>query len=367
MSELNQLPMFFLGANAPGGFVSAFGKAYDPMDGWRVYIIKGGPGTGKSTLMKKAAALLAEKDDSVFLSPCTGDPWSLDAVTAENQKVMLLDGTAPHVVEPQYPGVCESLIDLGSCWDGEKLRANRRKILSVCRENKLLHERAARYITAAGSLLSDSCRIAGECADLEKAARFGEGLAGRLIPVKPGSKAAGRETVRFLSGITPKGLLFFRDTIGSCCDRVVILSDEYGACAHQILEAARQTALEAGWDVVTCPSPFAPEERLEHVLIPGLSLGFCTENRCLKLDRDDRRIHARRFTDLPALRRRKQRLTFNRRAAKELLQGASELLAEAKAVHDEMEKYYVEAMDFAKVNEMTARVLGQLEKLPDLR
>ena len=103
------------------------------------------------------------------------------------------------------------------------------------------------------------------------------------------------------------------------------------------------------------------------MLIPGLSLGFCTENRCLKLDRDDRRIHARRFTDLPALRRRKQRLTFNRRAAKELLQGASELLAEAKAVHDEMEKYYVEAMDFAKVNEMTARVLGQLEKLPDLR
>ena len=122
MSELNQLPMFFLGANAPGGFVSAFGKAYDPMDGWRVYIIKGGPGTGKSTLMKKAAALLAEKDDSVFLSPCTGDPWSLDAVTAENQKVMLLDGTAPHVVEPQYPGVCESLIDLGS-WSGTESSA----------------------------------------------------------------------------------------------------------------------------------------------------------------------------------------------------------------------------------------------------
>ena len=314
MSDLKQLPMFFLGANAPGGFVSAFGKAYDPTDGWRVYIIKGGPGTGKSSLMKRAVEILAQKDDKVFLSPCTGDPNSLDAVVAETAKVMILDGTAPHVVEPKYPGACESLVDLGACWDGEMLRQNRLGILKTTRENKQLHERASRYITAAGSLLADSYKIAGECTDLEKAARFGAGLAHRLIPAA--GKRKGKETVRFLSGITPKGLLFFRDTLDAYCDQLVILSDDYGASSNAILTEIRGAAMESGWDTVICPNPFAPEEQLDHILIPGLRLGYVTENRYLKLDRDDRRIHARRFTDLAALRRRKQRLTFNRRASR---------------------------------------------------
>lgn len=365
MSDLNKLPMFFLGANAPGGFVSAFGKAYDPTDGWRVFIIKGGPGTGKSTLMKRAAEALKAKDDHVFLSPCTGDPWSLDAVTAETCKVMLLDGTAPHVVEPRYPGACESLVDLGSCWDGEKLLQNRLGVVKASRENKQLHERASRYITAAGSLLNDSCRIAAECTDLEKAARFGAGLARRMIPSAGKNRRPGRETVRFLSGITPKGLIYFKDTLSLYCDQLVVLSDDYGASANAILETVRLAALEAGWDIIVCPCPFAPEERVDHILIPALGLGFCTENRYLKLDRDDRRIHARRFTDLAALRRRKQRLTFNRRAARELLQGAAELLAEAKAAHDELEKFYIDAMDFDKVNAMAQKVLDEIGRLPD--
>lgn len=370
MSDMNQIPVFFLGANAPGGFVSAFSKAYDPADGWRVFIIKGGPGTGKSTLMKRAAQILADKDDRVFLSPCTGDPWSLDAVTAETQKVMILDGTAPHVVEPVCPGVCESLVDLGSCWDGGLLREKADEILAVSRENKLLHERAGRYISAAGALLADSTHIAAACTDMERAVRFGQGLSRKLIPAAPrgeGGRGDGREYIRFLSGITPKGLLFFRDTLERYCDRLVILSDDYGAASGAILEAVRANALAAGWNIIACPCPFAPEERLDHLLIPGLRLGFCTENRYLKLAREDRRIHARRFTDLPALRLKKQRLTFNRRAARELLQGAAELLAEAKAVHDALEKYYMAAMDFQKVDQMADRVLSELKALPALR
>lgn len=368
LNQFKQIPMFFLGANAPGGFVSAFPKAYDPTDGWRVFIIKGGPGTGKSTLMKRAAQLLTAKDAHVFLSPCTGDPWSLDAVTAETQKIMILDGTAPHVVEPSCPGVCESLVDLGSCWDGAALREKGREILAVSRENKLLHERASRYISAAGSLLKDSTHIAAACTDLERAARFGQALARKLIPAASRTGAGdGREIVRFLSGITPRGLVFFRETLETYCEHLVILSDDYGAASGAILEAVRTAALAAGWDIIACPCPFAPEERLEHVLIPELSLGFTTESRFLKLKRDDRRIHARRFTDLPALRLKKQRLTFNRRAARELLQGAAELLAEAKTVHDALEKYYIAAMDFDKVNKMTDTVLAELADLPDLR
>jgi Cdc6-like AAA superfamily ATPase len=44
---------FFLGANTPQGFVSRYDQLADPTDGWHEFVIIGGPGTGKSTMMKK--------------------------------------------------------------------------------------------------------------------------------------------------------------------------------------------------------------------------------------------------------------------------------------------------------------------------
>ena len=45
-------PKYLLGANSCEGFVSYFADNYDALSDWRAYIIKGGPGTGKSSFMK---------------------------------------------------------------------------------------------------------------------------------------------------------------------------------------------------------------------------------------------------------------------------------------------------------------------------
>ena len=41
----------FLGANTPKGFVSLFDELYNPYTTKNAYIIKGGPGTGKSSFI----------------------------------------------------------------------------------------------------------------------------------------------------------------------------------------------------------------------------------------------------------------------------------------------------------------------------
>ena len=53
---------YFLGCNSAEGFVSLFNELYDPYDGWTLYIIKGGPGTGKSTLMKNLCKFADNKN-----------------------------------------------------------------------------------------------------------------------------------------------------------------------------------------------------------------------------------------------------------------------------------------------------------------
>lgn len=87
---------FFLGANTPQGFVSRFDQLADANDGWREFVIKGGPGTGKSSLMKKVAEHAGGRCSHVELIHCSSDVDSLDGVILGDIKTSIADGTAPH-------------------------------------------------------------------------------------------------------------------------------------------------------------------------------------------------------------------------------------------------------------------------------
>ena len=353
------LPDYFFGANAPRGFVNCFDQLYDPLDGHRAYILKGGPGTGKSSLMKRAAEVMLAAGQKVELVHCSSDPSSLDAVLFPDCKACIADGTAPHVMEPKYPGACERLIHLGDCWDADLLEKQHENIIAVCKQNSALHARASRYITAAGSLLDDSFGIDCECCDMDAAEAFAKRLAAAHFPKPTGKR--GKESVRFLSAITPDGIVFQQQTLVSQCKTILAIEDEYGAAASIILSTLRALALESGLDIITCPCAMAPQRKTDHLIIPSLSLAFCTANRYLPVLCDTgRRIHARRFRNVELQKQRRPRLSFNRRAIYELLGGAVDLLDQAKQVHDLIEAYYIDAMNFEKIDAITNRIIAEL-------
>ena len=120
---------FFMGANTPEGFYSLFDGLYSAAEGWRAFVIKGGPGTGKSTLMKRIAAEADARGLFCERIHCSSDPNSLDAVILPGLKIAVADGTPPHAIEPRYPGVCEKIVDLGACRDDAVLRADAEKII----------------------------------------------------------------------------------------------------------------------------------------------------------------------------------------------------------------------------------------------
>ncbi|MBQ8267623.1 MAG: hypothetical protein IJZ21_04485, partial [Clostridia bacterium] len=122
---------YFLGANSAEGFVSHFGDSFDSLNGWRGIIIKGGPGTGKSSFMKYIVAKAVDAGYDVELCPCSSDPDSLDGIIIKEIKTVVLDGTSPHVAEPVYPGASEEIINLGEFWNSEKLRAAADQIIYV--------------------------------------------------------------------------------------------------------------------------------------------------------------------------------------------------------------------------------------------
>lgn len=87
---------FFLGANAPSGFYSLYDELLPPERAQRIFLLKGGAGCGKSTLMGKVADALAGTGEDVEYIRCSGDPDSLDAVLFPHLGVAIVDATAPH-------------------------------------------------------------------------------------------------------------------------------------------------------------------------------------------------------------------------------------------------------------------------------
>lgn len=335
---------YFLAANSGEGFVSSFDGNYDCASGWRAYIIKGGPGTGKSSFMKYVTKKATDKGYAVELCPCSSDPDSLDGVIIKDIKVIILDGTAPHVVEPKFVGVCEEIINLGEFWQSEKLRERAESIINISAQNKKLHQTAAVYISTAGELIMDNFNLAERFTDLKKAKTFGKKVAKQLIPKQNNSTP--NEWVRFLGGVTPKGVMAFKGTIENFYKNVVIICDKHGVASNAIMQNVRETALARGYEIITIKNPFLPSKIIDHVLIPQLSIAFAREYDYMKFNENYRRIHARRFTNVNVLRECRNRITFNRRVTRELLLGAVETLEKAKKVHDKLEKYYIDAMNF---------------------
>lgn len=98
MSEKREPATFFLGANSPQGFVSRFDQITFPVQDMYTFILKGGPGIGKSTWMHDLCDQLKDQCDDIELIACCSDVNSLDAVVFHDWNVAVLDGTAPHAV-----------------------------------------------------------------------------------------------------------------------------------------------------------------------------------------------------------------------------------------------------------------------------
>lgn len=354
---------FFLGASTPQGFVSKFDHLTDKTDGWRTLIIKGGPGSGKSTMLKKIAAIFP--GEKLELIHCASDFDSLDAVICPGRKLAVADGTAPHVLEPKYPGAAESIIDVSSCWNEDTLYACRGDIIGLSQSCSRCHEHGYRFLSAAASLIGDTYRLALESVNTAKLSAYCARLCEREFKSNPGHTA--HESVRFLTAVTNKGVTTLTDTAKALCDRVYLISDDYGAVSRLILSHARAAALAAGYDVISCYCPLSPYEKLEQLFIPKLSLGFMTSNRFHDFSEtiDPYRIvNSRRFSDPAKLKANKKRITFNRKAAAQMIEQASVLLRDAKKLHDELETYYISATDFEKVDALTGKVIEKVRAYP---
>lgn len=339
---------FYLGANSPMGFYSLYDQLIDPALAEDYFLIKGGPGCGKSTLMHQVARTMEARGLDVEYIQCSGDPNSLDAIAIPALGAALVDATAPHVMEPQYPGVVERYVNLGECYDTPALKAIKSDIIGCMKGYKSCYNRAYRCIAAAAQIREDSRTLLLTPAVEERLVKRSRGILSRECKRTGGEPGHAKQ--RFLDAITCQGVVCNFETVDVLCKRVYELCDTYGL-GHTLLTHLAAGAMSAGYDVILCPDPMAPE-RILHLLVPALSLGFVTSTptQPYPSKRPYRRLRLDAMADQELLHRNKARLRFSRKISAALVDEAVDSMAQAKTMHDELEALYNPHVDFDRVH-----------------
>ncbi len=376
----------FPGGNTSRGFYSYYDYILSQEEANRIFIIKGGPGVGKSTLMKRVANEVIRRGYDVELMHCSSDPGSLDGIVIPKASVALMDGTAPHIVEPKTPGAIDEIINLADYWNEEGIVSNRLEIINISKEIRNLFARAYSYIKAAFLIYKDTESIYSNAMDHQKTNNIAQNIIANLfwkhskdemdqdltvqssLAFQFSNRIANKKGIwrkLFASAITPQGLVNHLNTV-LVTKKIYKIKGGKGTGVEGLMTKIATAAVENGFDVECFYCALEPD-KLEHVVILGKNIAFTTVNAYHNADIEaDEEIDLSEFINYSLLEPNKRDIEFNEAQFDYLMGRAIETLKMAKTKHDELERYYIPYMDFdsveAKTQEIIKKVLEYIEK-----
>lgn len=359
MSEL--IKHYFACGNTAKGFQNFFASNLKNLD--KVYILKGGPGTGKSSLMKKIGSAVISKGIPVEYIHCSSDPSSLDGIIIRKIGTAIVDGTAPHVIEPTAPGAIEEYVNLGVAWDVDELAKHKNKILFLQSEISACYPKAYNCFSRALCIHDEWEKIYIDHMNFKKANQFTETVIEKVLGKTYFDKKSS-VMHRFFGGSTAQGPLNYVQELTQNLSTRYFIKGRPGSGKSTMLKKILATAQTRGLDVEVYHCSFDPDS-LDMLLFPELDLCifdstapheyFPSRSSDTILDMYAELITPHTDEDYAL-----EIADISKRYKATIAEGTSHL-AYAKYLHDDLEKYYIAATDFAKINNITDTLLDKIK------
>jgi len=341
-------PTFFAGANTAEGFAGEYHSIADEKKLERVYIIKGGPGTGKSTMMRKCAELAEKNGLPGVRYLCGSDPDSLDCVVLDG-RIAVLDGTAPHIRDMIYPGASSELLDLSSFWDSCVLEQERDAVVSAASRKSEYYSAAYEYLSAAELIERDKRQLSEKVFLKEKAAAY----IGRLMKKlgKP-KNPKGKITYVRTHGLTMKGA-YALDSLHA--EYRYTVADCYG-CAPLFMKLVLDKLKGAGYSLTVSKLPVP--DSVVSILIEDCGVLITASGH----GSGEKSVNLSRFADDSACAEIRGEFRLASKLQSSCMDEALDRLAKAAEEHFALEEIYIRAMDFDALGAYTGKLLKGIEK-----
>ena len=338
---------YFAAANSYGGFISYFNNVFNSNNFESIYVLKGGPGTGKSSFMKKLCEYFSDKNTTVEEIYCSSDPNSYDGliVHRNGKSIAVIDGTAPHERDAVIPGAVDSIINLGESLDKKWLRAKRDSILKLVKEKSDAYRTAYFYLSIAGVAAAEINRKESESYLRKKSITRAKSLAESI--------AIGRDGFVFTRLISSFGKhgLYSLDTLNKISETQYSISGSEG-CQRLFMSNLKDALIELSANAVFLPSPLLPSS-LDAIYLPD-------ERISITLGGGSEIINASEFLEINIIDEEQLRVANDIRST--ALNEAKRWFGIAADMHFRLEEIYGEAMNFERNDEMFDKCLNEINE-----
>ncbi|MGI6163682.1 MAG: PRK06851 family protein [Bacillota bacterium] len=360
MQTKGYIKRVFPGNNTPNGFFSYYDYMV-PKNANRVFVIKGGPGVGKSTFMTAIARDMVDKGYDVEIHHCSSDNGSIDGVAFPEIGIGILDGTWPHVVDPKVPGAVDEIVWLGQFWDEDSVRANKEEILQAQKGAESVFRRAYRYLKAAQIIYEDWESVYMEAMDFGMANMIAKEIIDSNFGHIEVAPKPGFQRKLFASAITPDGMVNYLNTIVAPCKKRYAICGHPGTGKSVLLQKVAWAALERGFYVETYFCPLHPE-KVEHVVVPelGLALTKSIEPHTYVPGQKDIIVDMNNCLDDGVIEKHYPYIVRAQDEFQRLFESGIYYIGQAKQYHDALERFYAPNMDFGGIEALRKNIMERI-------
>ena len=339
---------YFAASNSANGFVNYFPQIFNRDTCSRIYVVKGGPGTGKSRFMRDIADEAEDRGFNVSYYYCSSDSSSLDGILIEEMRVGVLDGTSPHCFEPALVGALEQILNLGEFWDSRVLFENKDTVEMLAGRKSEAYKNAYKLLSAYGDIAKLQDNIAVNILNKAKIS----GTVKRLLHRLPTSDKFTKE-VALLRAVGMNGDTEFK-TFEEEAETVFYVTDKFHSAFwllnEIVLEAERKKlSFKVSYDPIT---PW----RVDGVFLNDSKIAFVCG------DSGERKINSLRFFDKSEYREKRHLLKKLETEARNIRELSQLFFEEVKEYHFALEEIYSAAMDFKAKEQFTCEFIKKLFK-----
>ena len=342
---------FFIGANSEKGFVYADKSLFDESGYDRVFVLKGSSGGGKSTFIRKAEKLAEKSGHKLTEYRCSSDPYSADAAVFETDsgKYLIVDGTAPHVIDAKFPVACSEYIDLTAVTSKEKLEGKREEIIELTEMKKKAFDRAYSYLLSAHDMSDAEYELTKKVTRCDKL----DSTVSRFI--SKSKYIRGSKRCEYITCISMKGMVML-DTYLRRAKSIYVLDGCMGI-ENVFMDRCVKALEKCRASFAVCPCPY-DSSLIDAVYIDSCDTLVIKNTACPV---NAKRINMRRFVG-ENIKECRGEYRFIQRCRCELIKGACTSLESAEKVHFSIEDIYKNASDYSVSNKLFNKTVSKYIK-----